>query len=108
MRPFGKTLTINDEIYEMKNFSRDRVRVLMTLDTSSVDMHAPNIHRTDGDFALTWVRNYGKGRVFHSALGHENAVWDRKDFQTMWVEAIKWAMKLTDGDATPRPRPTAK
>jgi len=98
-------LTLTDEIYQMKNFSRDKVRVLLSLDTSSVDMSNPRVHRTDGDFALAWVRNYGKGRVFSSPLGHEQQIYDRPDMQKMYIEAVKWVMGLTDGDATPRPRP---
>ena len=31
------SFAITDEIYQFRDFSRDRVRVLMTLDTSSVD-----------------------------------------------------------------------
>ena len=104
-RHFPAAFTINDEIYQLRDFSRDRVRVLMSLDTSSVDLSDKRVHRTDKDFAITWVRPYGKGRVFSSTLGHEPAVWDRKDFQRMWLEAIKWAMGLTPGDAMPRPKP---
>ena len=102
---FPPSFEITDEIYQFKNYSRDRVRVLMTLDPNSVDLTGPRVHRTDRDFALTWVRNYGKGRVFYSALGHEYQVWDRPDIQKMWLEAVKWAMGLTPGDATPRPKP---
>lgn len=105
MRQFGPTIALTDEIYQLKNFSRDKVRVLLTLDTSTVDITSPRVHRTDGDFALAWVRNYGKGRVFSSPLGHEEQIYDRPDMQTMYVEAVKWVMGLTDGDATPRPRP---
>jgi type 1 glutamine amidotransferase len=28
------------------------------------------VRRTDGDFPLAWAKNYGKGRVFYSSLGH--------------------------------------
>lgn len=101
------TFNIYDEIYQIKDFSRDRVRVLMRLDASKIDLQRKGVHRTDGDFAVTWVRNYGKGRVFYSGLGHREEVWDRKDIQTMWLEAVKWAMGLIPGDATPRPKPTA-
>ena len=59
-----------EEFYQFRNFSRDRVRVLLTLDTRSVDMKAAGINRTDGDFPLAWMRNYGQGRVFYSAFGH--------------------------------------
>jgi type 1 glutamine amidotransferase len=95
-----------DEIYQFKEpYSRDKVRVLMSVDPASVDLTNPKIHRTDQDFAVTWVRNYGKGRVFYSSLGHRDEVWDMPDIQKMWIEAVKWTMGMTEGDATPRPKP---
>ncbi|MBM3755147.1 MAG: ThuA domain-containing protein [Acidobacteria bacterium] len=93
-----------DEIYQLKNYSRDRVRVLMRLGTDSVDLKKNGVHRTDGDFAISWVRDYGKGRVFVSTLGHRSEVWENKQVRKMWLEAAKWVMGLTrEGDATPRP-----
>ena len=104
MHYFSNPFQVNDEIYQLKNYSRDRVRVLMSLDISSVDMTKPAIKRTDGDFAIAWAKSYGKGRVFSCTLGHEPAVWDRQDFQNMWRDAIAWGMGVLPGDATPRPR----
>ncbi|MFN3323749.1 MAG: ThuA domain-containing protein [Bryobacteraceae bacterium] len=104
-RHFPPTFTIHDEIYQIKNYSRDRVRVLMRMDPAKIDLNRKNVNRTDGDFAVTWVRNYGKGRVFYSTFGHREDAWDRPDVQKMYLEAIKWALRLTDGDATPRPLP---
>jgi uncharacterized protein len=103
MRQFGPQLTIDDEIYQLKSYSREKVRVLMSLDTTSVDMKKAGVHRTDGDFPIAWARSYGKGRVFSCSLGHETAVYDRPDIQKMYVEAIKWAMGMSDADVTPRP-----
>ena len=103
-KQFPAHFPIYDEIYQFKNYSRDKVRVLMSLDPSSVDLSNKNVHRTDKDFAVTWVRQYGKGRVFYSSLGHREEVWDRPDIQQMWTEAVKWAMGMTDGDVTPRPK----
>jgi type 1 glutamine amidotransferase len=82
---------IHDEIYLFKDWSRDNVRVLLSLDTASVDLRAPHVHRTDGDFALAWTREYGKGRVFYTALGHRREVWRDARFQRMLVEAVVWA-----------------
>jgi hypothetical protein len=104
MKGFPPSFVTRDEIYQMKDFSRDRVRVLARLDDSKVDLHNPRVHRTDGDFALAWARTYGKGRVFYSAFGHTDESWDDPAMQSMWLEAIKWSLKLTEGDATPRPR----
>jgi len=46
---------------------------------------------------------YGKGRVFYSSLGHATETWDNRDVRLMYFEAIKWALGLTEGDASPRP-----
>ncbi|MGA2588701.1 MAG: ThuA domain-containing protein [Bryobacteraceae bacterium] len=103
---FPPNFPIYDEIYQFKApYSRDKLRVLMSVDPNSVDLTNPRVHRTDKDFAVTWVHQYGKGRVFYSSLGHREEVWDRPDIQQMWTEAVKWAMGMTDGDATPRPKP---
>jgi type 1 glutamine amidotransferase len=93
-----------DEIYQVKDFSRDRVRVLMSLDASKLDLANKNVRRTDRDFAVAWIRDYGKGRVFYSTFGHREDSWNRPDVQKMWLEAVKWAMGLTTMDATPRPK----
>lgn len=98
-------IEIVDEIYQFKDYSRDDVRVLMSIDTSSVDLKHKMVKRTDNDFALVWVKNYGKGRVFFNALGHEDQVYDRPDIQKLFIEGVKWAMGMTPGDATPRPKP---
>lgn len=103
MRHFPERFEIADEIYQFKDFSRDRVRVLMSLDVSTVDLSKEGVHRTDNDFAVSWARQYGKGRVFFCSLGHREEVWNRPDMQKMWLEAMKWALGLTQGDATPRP-----
>jgi type 1 glutamine amidotransferase len=103
MKAFPPHFTINDEIYQMKDFSRDRVRVLARLDANQLDLGNKRVHRTDRDFAVAWARSFGKGRVFYSTFGHRPEVWDRKDIQTMYLEALKWAMGITDADVIPRP-----
>ena len=107
-RHFGAApFAFTDEFYQAKDYSREKLRVLLRLDVSKMP---PNdeVHRTDGDFPLVWAKNYGKGRVFYSALGHAASTWDNRDVGQMYLEAIKWAMGLTEGDATPRPMPAAK
>ena len=91
-RHLGKSFQIKDEIYQFKDFSRSRVHVLLSLDTSSVDLTKPAVHRTDKDFALAWWRNYGKGRVFYTALGHREEVWRDPRFQQLLTGALRWAM----------------
>ena len=103
MRQFAKSFVLKDEIYQMKNFSRDNTRVLMRLDPTRLDLANPKVHRKDSDFAVSWAKMYGKGRVFYSTLGHVEANWDMPEVQKMYTEAIKWALRLVDADVTPRP-----
>jgi type 1 glutamine amidotransferase len=105
MAQWPKEFTLTDEIYQMKNYSRENTRVLMRLDADKVDLKNPKVHRKDNDFAVTWAKMYGKGRIFYSTLGHVEANWDKPEMQKMFLEAIKWAMRLTDADVTPRRLP---
>ena len=93
-RHLGRTFKLTDEIYQFKDFSRSRVHVLLSLDASSVDLNKKAVHRTDKDFALAWWRNYGKGRVFYTALGHRPEVWQDERFQQHLLGAVRWAMGL--------------
>jgi len=103
VRHFPHEFVKYDEIYQPKDWSRDKVNVLLRLDETKLNYeNNPRIHRTDHDFAVAWTKMYGKGRVFYTTLGHVEANWDRPEVQKMYLEAIKWAMGLVDGDATPR------
>ena len=105
MKPWPSAFTIEDEIYQIKDFSRANTRVLMRLDASKLDLANPRVHRTDRDFAVAWAKMYGQGRVFYTTLGHVEANWDKPEMQSMVVGAISWALKLVDADVTPRPAP---
>lgn len=102
-----KRIVVHDEIYQYKNWSRDKVRVLMRLDESAINLKQPNLHRTDNDFAVTWVKGYGKGRVFATSLGHREEVYDMPQIKKMFVEAVKWTMGLTNGHTNTHPKKTA-
>jgi type 1 glutamine amidotransferase len=99
---FPATFSLTDEFYQPREFSRDKLRVLLRLDVSKMPPN-PNNRRADGDFPLAWAKMYGQGRVFYSSLGHAAETWDNRDVAQMYFEAIKWSLGLTEGDATPRP-----
>ena len=103
--------TVYDEIYQMKNFDRTKVRGLLTLDKH------PN-NKTPGDYPIAWIKDYGKGRVFYTSLGHREDVWEPNSkaqqgkivnapevalaYQQHLLGGIKWALGLEQGDATPQ------
>jgi len=98
MKKFPASLVLKDEHYQLKDFSRARVHVLARLDPATLDLKAPLVHRTDGDFPVAWARMHGKGRVFYSTLGHLPEVWDNPSIQRMYFEALRWALRLVDED----------
>lgn len=108
MKQFPANYSLREEFYQTKDFSRKDIHVLMRLDVSKLDLKKPLVHRTDQDFPLVWAKNYGKGRVFFSALNHEIDSWDNPYLQTMYLEALKWAMGMTSADVTPRAMPAAQ
>jgi type 1 glutamine amidotransferase len=99
MAHLPRNFTLKDEIYQIKDFSRDNVRVLLSLDASKLDLSKRGIHRKD--FPVIWASNYGKGRVLYNGLGHTREVWDRPEIQKMWLEMVQWSMGMISGDASP-------
>ena len=108
VRHFPKAFVKFDEIYQPKNWSRDKVNVLLSLVPDKLDYaNNPRIHRADHDFPVAWSKMYGKGRVFYSTLGHTEESWDDPDVRTMYFEAIRWALGMTEGSTASHPRPAA-
>lgn len=89
----GEHFEIIDEIYQFKNWDRSDKRVLLSLDTTSVDMQRAGIKRDDGDFGISWTRRHGKGRIFYTGLGHRPEVWRSQLFRDHLVGGTIWATR---------------
>jgi len=76
-------------------FSRDRVHVLLSLDTNAMDMSKqPNLVK-GGDYPQAWTREYGKGRSFYTSLGHRDDIWSSDPvFRAHIAGGIRWALGL--------------
>ncbi|MFQ5505171.1 MAG: ThuA domain-containing protein [Planctomycetota bacterium] len=100
----GESFEIADEIYQFRDFSRAGKRVLLSLAHDSVRIDKGK--RKDGDYALAWCSEFGKGRVFYTALGHRKAVWKDKRFLQHLVAGIRWAMNAEELLSRPHARAT--
>ena len=99
----GESFTITDEIYQFPDLRRHPVRVLLSLDPASVDITLGA--RQDDDYAIAWCRDWGRGRMFYTALGHREEVWKDPRFFEHLIGGILWAI---DGpDYSPPPPPGA-
>ena len=83
----GHSFDYRDEFFRVHEpYSRSRVRVLFSIDTEKTDLQQGpaygKIERPDNDYALAWVRQYGRGRVFYCTIAHNPYVfWDPKMLQ---------------------------
>mgnify|MGYP000969841567 CR=1 FL=1 len=83
----GKTWTVHDEIYIMKSFERPRVSGVLGLNQHPND-------KKPGDYPIAWCRNFGKGRIFYTSLGHREDVWENPVYQKHILGGIHWALGL--------------
>lgn len=89
---------LRDEMYEFRNFSRDKMDVVLRLDASGLSRGGRELTDRTADWPLAWAKRYGKGRVFYCALGHAPETWDIPDIQRIYFEGLKWALGLEEGD----------
>jgi type 1 glutamine amidotransferase len=76
-------------------FSRDRVRVLLSLDTERMDLSKQPHLKRGGDYPQAWTRDYGKGRSFYTSLGHRDEIWSNDPvFRAHILGGIRWALSL--------------
>lgn len=102
MKPFGEEFTFNDEIYRYKNWQPEKVHLLMSLNMAKCKIKRPFL------VPVSWVKEYGKGRVFYTNLGHNEATWTNPKFIAHVRGGIEWSLGLAEGSATPNPELSAK
>ncbi len=99
----GKDFRIADEIYQYgPPYDRAKLRVLMSIDPATTNMGARWINRKDGDFALTWVKPSGKGRVFNTSFGHRADLYSNPQVLQFYLDAIQFAAGDLEAPTAPR------
>jgi type 1 glutamine amidotransferase len=96
----GRGFKIADEIYQYKNFQTDSVRVLLNLDFS--DPKTAAVKKDQTYIPISWVRDWGEGRVFYCSLGHDNHVFWEAAVLKHYLDGIQFALGDLPADTTPR------
>ena len=102
----GQEWEIRDETYtfNQESFSRANVRVLTSVnyDKMSAEDKAkePN-PRSDHDYALSWIRREGKGRLFYEAHGHHERNYAITPFLEHILAGVQYAIGDLKADDTP-------
>lgn len=83
-----KGLKAFDETYLHSQLQADN-NVLMTRDIKADQTKDRPDAKTE---PYTWTRQYGKGKVFYTAYGHDERTWTNPDFLKMLENAIVWSV----------------
>jgi type 1 glutamine amidotransferase len=89
-------------------YSREKVHVLLSLDPEkSPEMlkpardGKPMYARPDKDYAVAWIKSYGKGRVYYNSMGHMPETMMSKKIMGHVFAAIQFLLGDLDADTTP-------
>ncbi len=87
-----------DEIYQYDlRLKPENLRVLVSLDMPASAPKEP------WHVPVSWVHDYGKGRVFYTNFGHNDATWKDPMFQKHMLEGIAWSLGRFDAPAAANP-----
>lgn len=86
-------------------YSREKLRVLLSLDNVRSNLRREPFgelkERDDEDYALVWVKTYGKGRCCYCALGHNpRDFWDPMMLR-FYLAAAQFVLGDLDGSVDP-------
>jgi uncharacterized protein len=89
----GENVEFKEEIYQLRDpYDSKAVTMLLRLDTDKSDMTVKGINRKDNDFGIAWARQWGKGRVFYTSLGHNHEMYWHPKVVRHYLAGIQWAL----------------
>ncbi|CAA6677823.1 Unannotated [Lentimonas sp. CC4] len=109
---FEATFRIKDELYVSSDpfFSRDKVRVLLSVNLSDVETASKlkqegqrKRQRSDQDYTVSHVREFGQGRVFYTTFGHNDSVYKETRVQTHYLGGLQYVSGDLEAEDLPIP-----
>jgi hypothetical protein len=102
----GKSFEWTGEFFRFPTppYTRDKLHVLLTIDAAKTDMKqysCAGCVREDNDYAISWIRAYGKGKVFYSDLGHNPSDFWAAPVVQHFLAGIQYILGDLDADSTP-------
>ena len=99
MKGVGRSITLLEEWYTLKNFADD-LHVILSQETGG--MRGGCYQRPN--FPATWARKHDKGRVFYTSLGHREDIWTNETVQQIILGGFAWVLRNAEADVTPNIR----
>ncbi len=93
-----------EEIYQHSSpfYDRSKLHILISLDLSDpVTAGRKGQKREDKDFAVSWIRRYGKGRVFYTSFAHDERAWKAADTRAHIFAGLAYTLGTLKADDKP-------
>lgn len=84
----NKTHPVTQSLKEFATWDETYVHDKLTEDRTVLMERVEGAHREP----WTWVKQYGKGRVFYTAYGHDERTWNNPGFHALLKAGILWAV----------------
>lgn len=99
----GKEYYIEDEIYVFRDepYSRDRLHVLLSINNEKSGIKPGSGLRKDDDYAVSWIHEVGRGRVFYCSLGHRDETYFNPTIMQHYLAGLQYVLGDLKADATP-------
>ena len=108
----GQGFDIKDEIYVFRPpYSREKLHVLLSIDydkskevqktVAKMLLDKKAKPRADDDYAISWIHQYGQGRVFYCSLGHVHETYWNPAILAHYLAGVQYALGDLPADATP-------
>jgi len=116
----GKEFLYQDEFFRFPHqpYSRDKLHVLLSIDVSKTDLAQYGnllsqssditmgeweayLGREDADLAISWIRNYGSGRVFYTTMGHVPTLFSTPELAYHMLGGLQFILGDLNADASP-------
>jgi type 1 glutamine amidotransferase/sugar phosphate isomerase/epimerase len=95
-----------DEFFRVGNpYSREKQRVLLSIDKEKTNLNRPphtnKKERSDEDYALAWVKSYGRGRVFYCTIAHSPKIFWDTTMLRFYLAAAQFVLGDLDASTLP-------
>lgn len=112
----GEGFPFSDEMYvfgprgkdgKEQPYSREKLRVLLSIDVEKSKIDPKAGRREDADYAISWIKRHGEGRVFYCSYGHDHRVWWTPSILQHYCDGIQYALGDLKADDTPSAKKAA-
>jgi type 1 glutamine amidotransferase len=113
----GEGFPFRDEMYVFgpkpqggapQPYSREKLRVLLSIDMAASTKLPNKGPRPDQDYAISWVKPYGEGRVFYCSFGHDDRIYFTPEVVQHFQDGVQFLLGDLKADTSPSVKPADK